>query len=64
MAKIRVIYGNEALESGGGLYLKNAACTLTNEIMWDNAAPESPGIFIYSGSTVEVNYSLVEEWAG
>ncbi len=58
------IYGNNATESGGGLYLGSAACNLTNEIMWNNAAPDSPGIFIYGSSTVEVNYSLVEGWVG
>ncbi len=58
------IYGNEATESGGGLYLRNAASSVTNEIMWNNTAPDSPGIFIYSGSTVAVNYSLVEDWSG
>ncbi len=59
------IYGNEAtLLGGGGLFLRNAACTLTNDIIWYNTAPGPPGIYIYSGSAVEVNYSLVEEWAG
>jgi len=58
------IYGNEAVELGGGLYLRNAACTIANEIMWNNTAPGSPGIFIYGSSTVEVNYSLVEDWIG
>ena len=58
------IYGNDATLEGGGLYLRNADCTVTNEIIWNNTTPGTPGIFIKSGSTVDVNFSLVEEWTG
>jgi len=57
------IYGNNATTAGCGLYLTNAECSVTNEIIWNNTGAPGPGISL-NNSTADVNYSDVEGWTG
>jgi len=58
------IIKNYAELKGGAIYTKSAEPTVMNSILWENEAPDSPEIFVESG-TINVTYSdVMAGWSG
>ncbi|UCF42385.1 MAG: hypothetical protein JSV99_07200 [Planctomycetota bacterium] len=54
--------GNSAQSTGGGICdLDGGTVTIKNNIMWNDTSPDGNEIAVANGSTVDVNYSIIQD---